>query len=140
MLGFLSKGQLVEVDRADLVAGYVGQTAIKTKGVIEGALGGVLFIDEAYSLSASTSQADYGNESIDTLLKMMEDHRDDLVVIVAGYEKPMRQFIASNPGLKSRFTKYITFRDYSVGELLQIFQEMVKTTGYTLTEAASRGS
>lgn len=120
-LGALSGGQLVEVDRAGLVSGYVGQTAIKTRQVCESALGGVLFIDEAYSLTSSTGQNDFGMEAVDTVLKFMEDNRDDLVVIVAGYTELMEQFLASNPGLRSRFNKFIDFPDYTADELTDIF-------------------
>jgi len=116
-LGVLSKGQLVEVDRSGLVAGYVGQTAQKTSKVIESALGGVLFIDEAYSLT-SKSENDFGSEAIDTLLKAMEDNREDLVVIVAGYDGLMDEFIHSNPGLESRFNRYLHFDDYTIDEML----------------------
>lgn len=130
-LGVLSKGQLVEVDRSGLVGGYVGQTAIKTQEVIQKALGGVLFIDEAYTLAKDNSFNDYGQEAIDTILKAMEDHRDDLVVIVAGYPGLMERFINSNPGLKSRFNRYITFEDYTHSELLEIFESMCKKSGYT---------
>lgn len=118
-IGVLSKGQLVEVDRSGLVAGYVGQTAIKTQEQIKKAKGGVLFIDEAYALSQKDDA--FGQEAIDTILKAMEDNRDDFVVIVAGYTDPMKKFIESNPGLKSRFNKYIEFPDYSIDELEQIF-------------------
>lgn len=118
-IGVLSKGQLVEVDRSGLVAGYVGQTAIKTQEQIKKAKGGVLFIDEAYALSQKDDA--FGQEAIDTILKAMEDNRDDFVVIVAGYTEPMKKFIESNPGLKSRFNKYIDFSDYSIDELEQIF-------------------
>ena len=110
-LGILSKGQLVEVDRSGLVAGYVGQTAIKTRKVIDSA-GGVLFIDEAYALNGGGAN-DFGQEAIDTLLKAMEDHRDDLVVIVAGYDGLMDEFIHSNPGLESRFNRFLHFADYT---------------------------
>lgn len=120
-LGILSKGQLVEVDRSGLVAGYVGQTAIKTSKVIEKALGGVLFIDEAYALNSSSGN-DFGQEAIDTILKAMEDHRDDLVVIAAGYDDLMDRFIHSNPGLESRFNRFLHFEDYSPEELLEIFK------------------
>ena len=134
-IGALSKGQLVEVDRSGLVAGYVGQTAIKTQEVITSALGGVLFIDEAYSLS-SGGENDFGREAIETLLKAMEDHRDDLVVIVAGYTKPMEDFLDSNPGLESRFNKYITFPDYNGEELNAIFHSQCRKNGYELDEEA----
>ena len=124
-LGYLSKGHLVEVDRAGLVAGYVGQTAIKTSAVIKSAIGGVLFIDEAYSLCTNGSGNDFGQEAIDTVLKLMEDNRDDLVVIVAGYTQEMTKFIASNTGLESRFNTFIRFNDYSIDELQQIFKNML---------------
>lgn len=134
-IGILSKGQLVEVDRSGLVAGYMGQTAIKTQEQIEKALGGILFIDEAYSLVSSSSAGDsYGQEAIDTILKAMEDHRDDLIVIVAGYTKPMEAFIDSNPGLRSRFNKYMEFPDYSVDELMQIFYLNCRKYQYTVSE------
>ncbi|MBQ7475043.1 MAG: AAA family ATPase [Clostridia bacterium] len=119
-IGLLSKGQLVECDRGGLVAGYIGQTAIKTTGVLESALGGVLFIDEAYSLTNKTEN-DFGYEAVDTVLKYMEDHRDDIVVIVAGYTELMEDFINSNPGLRSRFNKYVTFDDYTGEEMADIF-------------------
>jgi len=134
-LGILSKGQLVEVDRSGLVAGYVGQTAGKTSKVIESALGGVLFIDEAYAL-ASKSENDFGQEAIDTLLKAMEDHRDDLIVIVAGYDDLMNSFIHSNPGLESRFNRYLHFEDYSTDELMAILKLHVDKNQYTLGEGA----
>ena len=136
-IGALSKGQLIEVDRSGLVAGYVGQTAIKTQEVIASALGGVLFIDEAYSLS-SGGENDFGREAIETLLKAMEDHRDNLVVIVAGYTGPMEGFLDSNPGLESRFNKYITFPDYNGEELNAIFHMQCKKNGYVLDEEAER--
>ena len=134
-IGALSKGQLVEVDRSGLVAGYVGQTALKTQEVIASALGGVLFIDEAYSL-ASGGENDFGREAIETLLKAMEDHRDDLVVIVAGYEDLMEKFISSNPGLESRFNRYFVFEDYTGGELYEIFASMCAKNSYVLNDAA----
>ncbi len=132
-LDLLSKGHLVETDRSGLVAGYLGQTAIKTKEVLETALGGILFIDEAYSLAQATEQDSFGKEAIDTIVKYMEDHRDDLVVIVAGYEIPMMQFISSNPGLRSRFTKYFYFPDYSANELTQIFCLLAEQSQYHLS-------
>lgn len=135
-LGILSKGQLIEVDRSGLVAGYVGQTALKSQDVIKSALGGVLFIDEAYELTANDSQNDYGQEAVDTLLKAMEDNREDFVVIVAGYPELMARFVDSNPGLRSRFNKYINFEDYSVDELIEIFQLMCKKAGYSYTNDA----
>ncbi|MGI6013984.1 MAG: AAA family ATPase [Oscillospiraceae bacterium] len=134
-IGVLKTGQLIEVDRSGLVAGYVGQTALRTSEVIQSALGGVLFIDEAYSL-ASGGENDFGREAIDTLLKAMEDHRNDLVVIVAGYSAPMERFLSSNPGLESRFNKYIAFPDYTGTELLAIFDSLCRKNGYTPTEAA----
>ena len=135
-LGVLSKGQLIEVDRSGLVGGYVGQPAIKTQEVIQQALGGVLFIDEAYTLARGNDSNDYGQEAIDTILKAMEDHRDDLVVIVAGYPNLMERFVNSNPGLKSRFNKYIYFEDYTPEELLEIFDSMCKKSGLTATQDA----
>ena len=135
-LGILSKGQLVEVDRSGLVAGYVGQTAIKTSKVIEKALGGVLFIDEAYALNGK-GENDFGQEAIDTILKAMEDHRDDLVVIVAGYDGLMERFIHSNPGLESRFNRFLHFDDYSSDELMEIFRMQCKKGCYTLEGQAA---
>jgi len=135
-LGLLSKGHLVEVDRSGLVAGYVGQTAIKTQEVIQKALGGVLFIDEAYSLAPEKADKDFGQEAIDTILKAMEDHRDDFVVIVAGYASLMPRFIDSNPGLKSRFNKYLDFADYDGDQLYAIFMGRVERNDYKLNEEA----
>lgn len=135
-LGVVSKGHLVEVDRSELVAGYIGQTAIKVQGVVEKSLGGILFIDEAYSLASSNSDSDYGKEAIETLLKCMEDYRNDLVVIVAGYPDEMEKFLHSNPGLKSRFNKFIEFPDYDAESLFQIFEKMCKDAGYILAEDA----
>ena len=136
-IGVLSKGQLVEVDRSGLVAGYVGQTALKTQEVIKSALGGVLFIDEAYSLS-SGGDNDFGREAIETILKAMEDHRDDLIVVVAGYTGPMEQFLNSNPGLESRFNKYFFFPDYTGEQLLAIFKMQCRKNSYTLTPEAEK--
>ena len=133
-LGILSKGQLVEVDRSGLVAGYVGQTALKTQKVIEKAMGGVLFIDEAYALNGK-SENDFGQEAIDTILKAMEDHRDDLVVIVAGYTELMDRFIHSNPGLESRFNRFLLFEDYTPEEMFEIFK-MRCGKGYVLAPEA----
>ena len=132
-LGILSKGHLVEVDRAGLVAGYVGQTAIKTAEVIERAKGGLLFIDEAYALS-NKSENDFGQEAIDTILKAMEDNREDLVVIVAGYDKLMDDFVHSNPGLESRFNRYLHFDDYTLDEMVAIFELFAKKGYYELAE------
>ncbi|MBQ9493588.1 MAG: AAA family ATPase [Oscillibacter sp.] len=134
-LGILSKGQLVETDRSGLVAGYVGQTALKTSKVIEKAMGGVLFIDEAYTLSGK-GESDFGQEAIDTLLKAMEDHRDDLIVIVAGYDELMDRFVRSNPGLESRFNRFLHFDDYSAEELLAMFKMRCDKGKYTLSEEA----
>ena len=134
-LGLVSKGQLVEIDRGGLVAGYVGQTAIKTQEVINQAIGGVLFIDEAYTL-ATGNDNDFGQEAIDTLLKAMEDYREDLVVIVAGYDDLMQNFIESNPGLKSRFNRYIHFEDYYAEEMMQIFEGLCDKNQYQITEEA----
>lgn len=131
-IGALRTGQLIEVDRSGLVAGYVGQTALKTQDVIKSALGGVLFIDEAYSLS-SGGENDFGREAIETLLKAMEDHRDDLVVVVAGYDEPMKGFLTSNPGLESRFNKYIYFPDYNGEQLMAMFDRQCEKNGYKLT-------
>lgn len=134
-MGLLSKGHLIETDRSGLVGGYVGQTAIKTQEVIKSALGGILFIDEAYSL-ASKSENDYGSEAIDTLLKAMEDHRDDFIVIVAGYPALMDNFLHSNPGLESRFNKFIFFDDYNSEELYEIFMLMASEANLVLDSAA----
>jgi len=135
-IGILSEGQLVETDRSGLVAGYVGQTAIKTKKKIDEAMGGVLFIDEAYMLNQEGEN--YGQEAIDTILKAMEDHRDEFIVIVAGYTDLMREFIDSNPGLKSRFNKFFEFPDYTVDELQQIFDLQCKKYQYKLDEDAEK--
>ena len=136
-IGVLSKGQLVEVDRSGLVAGYVGQTALKTQEVIKSALGGVLFIDEAYALAGGGEQ-DFGKEAIETILKAMEDHRDDLIVIVAGYTGPMEDFMNSNPGLESRFNKYFNFPDYNGEELYKIFLLRCKKNSYELSKSAQK--
>ena len=138
-IGVLSKGQLIEVDRSGLVAGYVGQTALKTQEVIKSALGGVLFIDEAYSLS-SGGENDFGREAIETILKAMEDNRKDLVVIVAGYTGPMEKFLSSNPGLESRFNKYFNFPDYKGDELMGIFRMRCKKNSYTLNEESEKAA
>ena len=135
-LGILSKGHLIEVDRSGLVAGYVGHTALKVKEVVNQARGGVLFIDEAYALTYKRSENDFGWEAVDTLIKAMEDEREDFVVIVAGYPEPMDQFINSNPGLKSRFNRFIRFEDYNVDQLLQIYHKMLQEAGYETTDKA----
>lgn len=135
-LGVLSKGQLIETDRSGLVAGYVGQTAIQVQKVIQQALGGVLFIDEAYTLANGENGNDYGKEAIDTLLKGMEDHREDLIVIVAGYPALMERFLNSNPGLRSRFNQFIHFEDYSPDELTAIFEKLCQSNGYHLAKDA----
>ena len=136
-LGFLSKGQLIETDRSGLVAGYVGQTAGKVTEVVTSALGGILFIDEAYALARKGMDNDFGREAIDTLVKLMEDNRDDLVVIVAGYTDEMHDFLTSNPGLISRFNKYIDFPDYTDDELMAILAMNAKKQGYTIAEEAN---
>lgn len=136
-LGILQKGHTVEVERADLVAQYIGQTAQKTREVLKQASGGLLFIDEAYSL-ARGGERDFGKEAIDTLVKAMEDQRDSLVVILAGYPGPMQQFLATNPGLHSRFPVTITFPDYSDIELYKIALGMLEQREYTLTSHAQQ--
>jgi len=132
-LGVLSNGHFIEVDRSNLVAEYLGQTAPKTAKVVESALGGVLFIDEAYSLVPDGRGDIFGQEAVNTLLKMMEDHRDNLVVIVAGYKEEMSRFIDSNPGLKSRFARSIHFEDYSSAELAEIFKVRCEQHGYVFS-------
>ena len=134
-LEILSAGHLVETDRSGLVAGYVGQTALKVKEVVNQALGGILFIDEAYSLNSGDGQ-DFGREAIETLLKMMEDHRHDLVVVVAGYTMKMDEFLSSNPGLRSRFNKFVHFEDYTAEQLKEIFKSFCKKADFKLTPAA----
>ena len=134
-LEVVDKGQLVETDRSQLVAGFVGQTAIQVREVVTKALGGVLLVDEAYSL-ARGDERDFGQEAIDTLVKLMEDHRDDFVVIAAGYPEEMVEFVESNPGLRSRFPKTIYFPDYSTDELVQIFTSMCESLRYTCTPEA----
>ena len=134
-LGIIKYDKVVEVDRQELVAGYVGQTAIKTQKVIDSAMGDILFIDEAYTLSRG-NEGDFGQEAIDTLLKEMEDNRDNIVVIVAGYKDLMKKFISSNPGLESRFNKYIEIEDYTPDELYQIFELNCKNKGYEIDNEA----
>jgi SpoVK/Ycf46/Vps4 family AAA+-type ATPase len=135
-LGVLSKGHLIETDRAGLVAGYVGQTAIKTQEVIAKAKGGILFIDEAYSLTPQNGGTDFGQEAVDTLLKAMEDYRNDFIVIVAGYPDLMNNFLKSNPGLQSRFNTFINFDDYNPDELLEIFLSLCKQHNYCVDAGA----
>ncbi len=137
-LGILSDGKMIETDRSGLVAGYVGQTAIKVREIIEQSIGGVLFIDEAYSLVNPDMPNDFGMEAIDTLVKLMEDHRDNLVIIVAGYTDEMRRFLKSNTGLISRFNKFIDFPDYSKNELIEIMEVMAKDAGLTIEEDAKK--
>ncbi len=134
-MGLLPKGQLVECDKSSLVAGYLGQTAIKTQAVIEKAMGGVLFIDEAYALTDDERDF-FGREAVETILKAMEDHRDELIVIVAGYTELMHEFIDSNPGLQSRFNKYFEFPDYTGEELMAIFRRFCERNGYRLEDSA----
>ncbi len=136
-LGVLKKGHTVETDRSGLVAKYLGQTALKTDTVVHQAIHGVLFIDEAYALVPEDGNgSDYGQEAISTLLKRMEDYRDSLVVIIAGYKNEMKRFIDSNPGLQSRFNRYIDFPDYTSGELTDIFKMYMKKNQYTLAPDA----
>jgi len=135
-LGVVSKGQFIEVDRAGLVEGYVGQTAQRTAKVCDEAMGGILFIDEAYTLTNAEGE-DFGQEAVDTILKRMEDNRQDFIVIVAGYTDEMREFINSNPGLKSRFNKFIEFPDYSGEEMIKIFDLMCVSQDYVLNKEAT---
>jgi stage V sporulation protein K len=135
-LEYLEKGQLVETDRAGLVAGYVGQTAIKVSEVVTQSIGGVLFIDEAYSLTPADGSKDFGSEAIDTLIKRMEDHRKDLVVVAAGYTEPMKAFIESNPGLRSRFNRYFKFDHFTPSQLMQIFDGFAKKSNFAVTPEA----
>lgn len=136
-INVLTKGHLIEVERADLVGEYIGHTAQKTREQIKRALGGILFIDEAYSL-ARGGEKDFGKEAIDTLVKAMEDQKDNLILILAGYKREMDEFIKTNPGLKSRFPIYITFPDYSTRELLQIADLMLQQRQYELTDGARK--
>ncbi|WP_347051504.1 AAA family ATPase [Flavobacterium olei] len=135
-LGFLSKGQMFETDREGLVAGYVGQTATKVNSAVESSLGGVLFIDEAYALTQNLTGNDYGTEAVNTLIKRMEDHRDDLAVVVAGYTEPMQIFIESNPGLRSRFNRFFHFKHFTPDELFQIFESFCKKSDFIVSEEA----
>lgn len=134
-VGLLEHGHLVEVDRSGLVAAYVGQTALKTSAAIKKAMGGVLFIDEAYSLAGSEGNSDFGPEAIDTLLKAMEDQRDEFVLIVAGYTNEMARFLASNPGLESRFRKKFKFPDYTEQELIEVFSRFCAEHDYVLEQS-----
>jgi stage V sporulation protein K len=136
LLGFLSNGQLYETDREGLIAGYVGQTAIKTDKVVDESIGGVLFVDEAYSLNQNAMQSDYGAEAVNTILKRMEDNRDDLAVVVAGYTEPMQLFIESNPGLRSRFNRYFHFDHFKPEQLYTIFEASCKRLDFVLTDDA----
>jgi SpoVK/Ycf46/Vps4 family AAA+-type ATPase len=135
-LGFLSKGQMYETDREGMVAGYVGQTATKVDAVVTESIGGVLFVDEAYALTQTTLGNDYGAEAVNTMLKRMEDHRNDLAVVVAGYTEPMKMFVESNPGLRSRFNRYFHFEHFKPEELFQIFETFCKKSDFILTEEA----
>jgi len=137
-LQILSRGHLIESDRGDLVAGYVGQTALKVKEIVRQALGGVLFIDEAYALNGEGRGNDFGQEAVETLLKLMEDHRHDFVVIVAGYTEKMEEFISSNPGLRSRFTKFLHFEDYTPEQLIEIFKGFCVKASFKLTSDAEQ--
>ena len=134
-LGVIQSSKIVETDRAGLVAGYVGQTAMKTTEKVKEAFGGVLFIDEAYSLT-NGGDSDFGKEAIDTLIKLMDDNRDQLVVILAGYSKEMTEFMDANSGLVSRFPNVVEFEDYTVDELMYIAQKMYEKSGYILTDEA----
>jgi hypothetical protein len=134
-VGVVSKGHLVETDRSKLVAGYVGQTALKTQQTLEASLGGMLLVDEAYAL-ARGGENDFGREAIDTLVKFMEDHRDDLAIVAAGYVEEMQDFIDTNPGLKSRFTRTISFPDYTTDELVTIFVKLGEKNRYLCSDDA----
>ena len=135
-LGFLSQGQMIETDREGLVAGYVGQTALKVDEIVKKSFGGVLFIDEAYALTQNITGSDYGSEAVNTLIKRMEDHRDDLAVVVAGYTEPMKLFVESNPGLRSRFNRFFEFQHFSSDELLKIFESIAEKSDFTLSDDA----
>merc|ERR1719261_1253583 len=132
-MGLLRKGHMVEADRATLVAGYSGQTALKTKQVVDQAMGGVLFIDEAYALVSEDGKDSFGKEALDTLIKMIEDRRQDLVVILAGYPDEMERLVSTNPGVKSRFPTHVLFEDYSDIELMSIAEQMLSNDGFLLS-------
>jgi len=134
-VGVVSKGHLVETDRGKLVAGFVGQTALKTQAALDSALGGMLLIDEAYAL-ARGGENDFGLEAIDTLVKFMEDHRDDIAIVAAGYPAEMADLIDTNPGLKSRFTRTVNFPDYTDDELAHIFLGLGEKHHYHLSDDA----
>jgi stage V sporulation protein K len=136
-LGYLAKGQMVETDRAGLVAGYVGQTAIKVSEVVDQSLGGILFIDEAYALTPADGSKDFGSEAVDTLLKRMEDHRNELVVVVAGYTTPMKLFVESNPGLRSRFNRFVQFEHFTPDQMMLIFEKFAKKSNFAVTAEAN---
>lgn len=136
-LGFLSKGQMYETDREGMVAGYVGQTAPKVDKVVEESLGGVLFIDEAYALTQNALGNDYGSEAVNTLLKRMEDHRTDLAVVVAGYTEPMKDFVESNPGLRSRFNRFFQFTHFTPEQLFLIFENFCKSSDFSIDADAN---
>lgn len=137
-LGILPKGQLVEVDRGGIVKGFIGQTATRVQEVVDEALGGMLFVDEAYTLTVGKGEGDFGQEAVDTLLKSMEDHRSEFVVVVAGYTDLMEQFLSSNPGLKSRFSNYIYFEDYTADELMEILHKNLEKQEYKLSPKAEK--
>jgi len=134
-LGILEKGHLCEVERADLVGEYIGHTALKTRKQLQAALGGILFVDEAYSL-ARGGEKDFGKEAIDAMVKYMEDHRDNIVLILAGYQDEMEWFLRTNPGLRSRFPIHLDFPDFTTGQLLRIADVMLKQRQYTITASA----
>jgi hypothetical protein len=138
-LGYLTKGHFIETDRSGLVGRYLGETGIKTKGVVEEAAGGILFIDEAYTLAPDNDQDQYAQEALATLLKLMEDMRHNLVVIVAGYEKEMDQFVKANPGLQSRFANSLQFRDLSPQALMEVAKNLMTTSGFSADESTLRG-
>merc|ERR1712070_171686 len=132
-MGLIRKGHLVEADRAALVAGYSGQTALKTRQIVDQAMGGVLFVDEAYALVSEDGKDSFGKEALDTLIKMIEDRRSDLVVILAGYPEEMERLVATNPGVRSRFPTQVLFEDYSEEELMQIAEGMLEDDGFLVS-------